>query len=82
MRKCRLSDKGRCCVASGEHLAMTYKQALIFGLFAGIAAYIATAAGRYATATSAIPYALGTAVVGALFMCALVAYKNGQPKKR
>lgn len=61
---------------------MTYKQALVFAAFMGFGNYIATAAGRHATATSAVPYGLVTAAFFAFFLCAFVAYKNGQPKKR
>lgn len=61
---------------------MTYKQALLFAMLMGTGSYIATAAGRHATATSAIPYGISTAVVVALFTTALVAYKKGQPNQR
>ena len=61
---------------------MTYRQVLVFAVFMGIGSYVATAAGRHATATSAIPYAVGSAVVVALFLSALVALRNGQSNRR
>jgi hypothetical protein len=61
---------------------MTYVSTLVFALAIGIGSYVATAAGRHATATSAIPYALGAAAGVAFFGCAVVAYRKGQPNKR
>lgn len=60
---------------------MTYRRVLVFSLMCGLANYIATAAGRWATATSAIPYGIGVALTVALFGCAFLAIKNGHPKK-
>ena len=65
-----------------ESAGMTYKQAVVFGLLAGLGIYIGIAAGRNATAASAVPYGLASAVAVTLFMCGVVAYRNGQPNKR
>ena len=61
---------------------MTYTFALFLAIAAGISSYIATAAGPHSTATSAVPYGLGTAAAVAFFACSYVAYSAGQPKKR
>ena len=60
----------------------TYPQALLLAVLAGLGTYAATAAGRYATAVSAVPYGIGAALFVAFFACAAVAYKKGQPNRK
>ncbi len=58
-----------------------YPQALLLALLGGFPNYIGIAAGRHATVVSAIPYGLATAAFLAVFGSALVAYRNGQPRR-
>ncbi len=68
--------------SQGYRSTITYPQALIFGAVLGFAIYCGIAAGPNASATSAVPNGVGAALAIALAMCALVAYRNGQPPRR
>ena len=52
----------------------SYRWALIFAAINGLGTYGALAAGRHSTLVTAIPYAVGSTVLMALFIAGLVAY--------
>ena len=52
----------------------SYRWAVTFAVVCGSGVYLGTAAGRHATALTALPYAIATAAAIGLALCALVAY--------
>ena len=59
----------------------TYAQALLYGVTSGSAVWLGVAASGSSTLVGAAPYAAGAGVAVALAMCALIAYRNGQPPR-
>lgn len=70
----------RCLTANMS--SVTYPKALLFSFCSGVSTYVGLAAAPHATVTSAIPYGVSAAIFIALFTCAAVAYRNGQPNRR